>query len=196
MIDPRDWEKLKELFDRALTHDGAERERFVAEACAHDSGLKSQLLRLLAAHDGAGDFLSVPALACAQEEVPERRLFNPDQVVSGRFLIRRLIARGGMGDVYEAQDQVLGEKVALKDIWEDAARGLDLARIKTEVQSARRVTHANVCRTYDIALHDEPPVALVTMELLEGPTLSVRFPCWSRSIGRVRIRLWQSIRQD
>ncbi len=76
----------------------------------------------------------------------------PGMQVSDRYRIVRLIACGGMGEVYEADDLELGERVALKTV--GAVRADDaraIAQLKREVSLARRVTHPNVCRIFDSA---------------------------------------------
>ena len=81
------------------------------------------------------------------------------EVLAGRFQIVRFIARGGMGEVYEAEDQVLRERVALKTIRPDVAgdeRAME--RFLREVHLARSVTHPNVCRTFDVFHHGTPRV--------------------------------------
>jgi serine/threonine protein kinase len=111
--------------------------------------------------------------------------FGPDDVVAGRYQIIALLGSGGMGEVYEALDTVLGGKVALKTL--AAGMAIDetgVARIKAEVQIARRVTHRNVCRVFDVGFHaddrpegDEVPsvaIPFFTMELLPGETLRSR----------------------
>lgn len=104
--------------------------------------------------------------------------FSPGQVLAGRFRIQRFIARGGMGEVYEALDEILGRRVALKTIRPDV-RGDSgtYERFKREVLLASKVTHANVCRIFDIATHREPDgseTSFLTMEILEGETLGQR----------------------
>jgi tRNA A-37 threonylcarbamoyl transferase component Bud32/TolB-like protein len=95
------------------------------------------------------------------------------EVLAGRFRIVRFIARGGMGEVYEAEDQVLKERVALKTIRPDVASDeRTMERFLREVHLARSVTHPNVSRTFDVFHHGS--VAFLTMELLSGPTLSDR----------------------
>jgi len=171
---PARWDRLKEIFAEAVQKPGPERDGFVADACGADSELLGQARRLLASYDGAGDFLSNPAITFSMEDEPGN-LFAEGQVVAGRFRIVRFIARGGMGQVYEAEDLALAARVALKTI-QPRISGLEaLELFKQEILSARRVTHPNVCRIYDIAEHQDdsnPPVSLLTMELLEGPTLS------------------------
>jgi hypothetical protein len=108
----------------------------------------------------------------------EARAFASGDLVAGRYRIERLIGRGGMGEVYSALDEQLGELVALKTVRAtiaDDARAI--ARLKSEVLLARRVTHPNVCRIFDLGVHAEAaspdrPLAFLTMELLTGRTLA------------------------
>ncbi len=119
--------------------------------------------------------------------------FLPNERVSARFTIRRLIADGGMGEVFEAEDTELGERVALKTLRpETTVEPGALRRFRLEVHLARQVTHPNVCRTFDIFHHPLkpsprspfPPIVFVSMELLEGVTLSRRV----RRQGRLSTR--------
>src|SRR5262244_1438514 len=71
--------------------------------------------------------------------------------LAGRFTILRFVARGGMGEVYEAQDQVARTHVALKLIRPELARNPDSTeRLRREVLLSRRVGHPNVCRIHEI----------------------------------------------
>ena len=177
---PERWDRLKEIFAQAMEIPDPQRGRFVAGACGDDADLRERVQRLLVNHAGgdAGDFLSDPAITLTGDADPGN-LFEPGQVVAGRFRIVRFIARGGMGEVYEAEDQALRARVALKTIHPRITGDAALDLFKQEILSARRVTHPNVCRIYDIAEHSDngtdsckSPVTLLTMELLEGPTLS------------------------
>lgn len=99
-----------------------------------------------------------------------------------RYVVRRFLARGGMGEVYEVDDEMLGETVALKTLNSSAI--LDeraIALLKAEVQVARRVSHENVCRLLEFGVHEKAgagpvPIRLpfITMEFLRGETLSAR----------------------
>ena len=108
--------------------------------------------------------------------------FLPNTRVAGRFRILRWIDDGGMGEVFEAEDTELDERVALKVLRpEITAEPGALKRFRREVHLARQVTHPNVCRTFDIFHHppesaasQSPPAAIVSMELLDGETLSRR----------------------
>jgi tetratricopeptide (TPR) repeat protein/TolB-like protein len=95
-----------------------------------------------------------------------------------RFRVVRFIARGGMGELYEAEDLTLADRVALKTIRpEIAVHERANQRFLREVQLARKVTHPNICRIFDLFEHRPPEgtagaVFFVTMELLQGVTLS------------------------
>ena len=168
---PENWDRLKMIFHKAVAMRGQERDQFIAEACAGDPELFQELIKVLEGHEAAGEFLSTsPADLSRIAESPP--LFQPEQVIAGRFRVIRFISHGGMGEVYEAEDLVLEERVALKTILPRAAREDRLALLKQEIQSARRVTHPNVCRIHDFVEHGDPPLMLLTMELLKGPTLS------------------------
>ena len=98
-------------------------------------------------------------------------------VVAERYRIRHFIARGGMGEVYAAEDIELHDELALKVL--DPARTADegqAQRLRREIQLARRITHPNVCRVFDLGIHrtKSRSVLFLTMELLQGETLSAR----------------------
>ena len=93
--------------------------------------------------------LGPPATSSGPQTTPSA--FTVGEVVSGRFRVVRFIGRGGMGEVYEAQDLELGTRVALKTIRPEVSSDPQmLRRFKQEIQLARRVTHPNVCRIFDL----------------------------------------------
>jgi serine/threonine-protein kinase len=93
------------------------------------------------------------------------------QVLAGRYEILSLVGSGGMGSVYRAKDLELDEVVALKTLRRDLLEtpGM-LERFRQEVRLARKVTHRNVARTFDIGEHEGDK--FLTMELVEGEPLS------------------------
>jgi serine/threonine protein kinase len=111
----------------------------------------------------------------APTPVPIGAAFKAGEVVAGRYRIVAFLAKGGMGEVYEAEDLELHGHVALKTIRpEIAADEKATARFRREIQLARQVTHPNVCRVFDVSHHRtaDADVIFVTMELLHGNTLS------------------------
>ena len=95
--------------------------------------------------------------------------FRAGDLVAGRFRIVREIAEGGMGIVYEAIDEKLNERRALK-----CARPGYANRLSPEARTSLRVTHPNVCRVFEIHTTNTPlgPIDFLTMEYLDGGTLS------------------------
>ncbi len=86
-------------------------------------------------------------------------VFASGDLVAQRYRVVRFLAQGGMGEVYEAEDVELRQEVALKTV--SAHIGGDPAaidRFKREIALARRVTHPNVCRIFDLGQHLLPPL--------------------------------------
>ena len=100
--------------------------------------------------------------------------------MASRYRIIALLGKGGMGEVYRADDLTLGQAVALKFLPDEAARdeGL-LERFRNEVRIARRVSHPNVCRVYDVG--DVDGQTFFTMEYVDGEDLASLL----RRIGRL-----------
>lgn len=179
---PDKWEAVKELFEAALAEDPARRSSLLQERSA-DESVRAEVERLLAEHEEARTFLSAPALGeLATTEVqspsPAQRL-TAGELLAGRFRIVRFIAGGGMGEVYEAEDQELGEQVAVKTIRpEILAQPNAIARFRREVHLARKVTHPNVSRIFDMFRHKpdagsvREETVFISMELLHGTTLA------------------------
>ena len=106
--------------------------------------------------------------------------FLPGRLLAGRYRIIALLGRGGMGEVYRADDLTLGQPVALKFLPEDASRDETLLeRFRNEVRLSRRVSHPNVCRVYDVGEVDGH--TFFTMEYVDGEDLASLL----RRIGRL-----------
>jgi eukaryotic-like serine/threonine-protein kinase len=88
---------------------------------------------------------------------------------AGRYEIRGLVGRGGMGAVYRALDRELDEEVALKVLEADQADGAADQQLRREIKLARTITHPNVVRAYDFGEADG--VRFLTMEFVAGATL-------------------------
>jgi eukaryotic-like serine/threonine-protein kinase len=105
---------------------------------------------------------------------------EPGTVIAGRYRLSRFIARGGMGEVYEAFDSFVRERVALKMILPDQSLSTSACNeLVSEVRLARRITHPNVCRIHDLGLHGDArrryrPLPFLSMEFIEGETLGDR----------------------
>jgi hypothetical protein len=193
-------EVVEQLFEAALALKPTEREAFLDQVCSHDPELRRTVEELLAEDANAGsllehppfDFLGQPVMrpprasgttgSIDESEIPPSPLpagrLNPGQVLIDRFVIVRFIAKGGMGEVYEAKDSFLqGVHVALKTILPQIADDPALQqRFEREVLLAREVSHPNLCPIYDIFHCEQPPAnfLFLTMKLLPGETLAAR----------------------
>jgi serine/threonine-protein kinase len=108
--------------------------------------------------------------------------FVPGSLVSERYRIIALLGRGGMGEVYRADDLTLGQQVALKFLPADLLQNEDaLRRFRNEVRIARQVSHPNVCRVYDLGQIDGH--LFLSMEYVDGEDLGSLL----RRIGRLPI---------
>ena len=106
--------------------------------------------------------------------------FLPGTLLAARYRIVALLGRGGMGEVYRANDLKLGQPVALKFLPESTSRNeTALARFYNEIRIARQVSHPNVCRVYDLG--DVEGQAYLSMEYVDGEDLGSLM----RRIGRL-----------
>lgn len=152
--------RAKEVFLAALTRAAVERDDFVAAACGGDEALRQDVESLLAAHDEAERAASAP--------MSEADSFAPGDTFAGRYRMVTRLGQGGMGDVWRADDLVLGMPVALKLMHANGPGGRAL--LLNEVRLARRVTHPAVCRVFDIG--EEHGQVFFSMELVEGEDLA------------------------
>ena len=94
----------------------------------------------------------------------------PGRALASRFELRRLLGRGGMGQVWQAHDLELGEQVAVKVLNPELAADADLLELlRHECRQARRLVHPNIVRIYDF--HSADGHAFISMEFVEGGEL-------------------------
>ena len=105
-------------------------------------------------------------------------------LVEDRYRIVRRLGEGGMGEVYAAEDLILATTVALKTIRPELEGStIALERFRREMQLARKVTNAHVCRLHDVGEHEGR--VFLTMEMLEGETLASRIASGPLAIADV-----------
>lgn len=123
-----------------------------AATCTADGPRRSQ-----------GSLLESPAL--------DEGRFVPGQILVDRYRIVALLGKGGMGEVYRADDLRLGQSVALKFLPERLVQdGVAQARFHREVRLARQVSHPNVCRVFDVGEYSGLP--FLSMEYVDGEDLA------------------------
>lgn len=184
-MDPSRWKAVNRIFHAALDMPASDREPFVVAESNGDLDLQSEIERLLQADTAADShYLESPLIEGSAPHglQPSEPVLQPGTLLSGRFSILRIVGEGGMGQVYEARDQELGVSVALKVIRpEIASHSEAVARFRQEVRLARRVTHPNICRIYDLNRDvmvrpdgSSGELLYLTMEFLGGETIAER----------------------
>src|SRR5215475_518439 len=184
-MDAKRWGQIKEIYDRALDLSREECESFLAEACAGEDKLRQEVESLLAAHADAGSFLEPPAVEVTAREIVADEISSPAPQLIGRELanyrIVSLLGKGGMGEVYLAEDKRLHRKVALKlltpQFTNDAER---VRRFEREAAAASAINHPNIVTIHEIGQIEQTHY-LVT-ELVAGETLRQRL-----TQGRVEV---------
>ncbi len=182
---PDQWQRIEQLFQSALELEPAQRAAFLAEACGDDAALRHEVESLLV-YQGAAGGLIEGAVHEAAGLLPndEKARFTPGTTLNKRYRILGQLGKGGMGEVYRADDLKLGQPVALKfltaKLSQDKAM---LARFHSEVAMAHRVTHPNVCRVHDIGevTTSAGNLHFLSMEYVDGEDLSSLL----RRIGRL-----------
>ncbi|HBB98221.1 MAG TPA: hypothetical protein DC054_22785 [Blastocatellia bacterium] len=154
---PDRWQKVKEIFHAALDRPPSDRFAFVSEACAGDEALQKEVELLISSDGRGGDFLNAPAYeAAAAMIVDDKSALKPGRVI-GPFEIVSFISRGGMGEVYLAQDRRLSRRVALKLLppafTKDDER---LRRFEQEARAASALNHPNIITIYEILKLNRP----------------------------------------
>ncbi|MGC4080995.1 MAG: serine/threonine-protein kinase [Vicinamibacterales bacterium] len=172
-------ERAKDVFLAALEQPADLRRSFIADACATDPALHREVESLLKFHEETGS-TNVEDTTTGRPRTDEKELssvFNPGDVFAGRYRMVTRLGRGGMGDVWRADDLVLETPVALKLIKSTgpAAR----AQIVNEVRLARQITHPAVCRVFDVG--EDGGIVFFSMELVNGEDLATLL----RRVGRL-----------
>ncbi|MGI9054907.1 MAG: serine/threonine-protein kinase, partial [Pyrinomonadaceae bacterium] len=191
---PEKWQKIKSLFEAAQEIAPEKREKFLKNACGEDSVLKAEVEKLLGSFDEADTFMNKPAVAEAVSMF-ERKTFAADNKTTGemkngkfvagtilenRYRIIGLLGKGGMGEVFRAEDLKLKQEVALKFLPDNFQKNeAALNRFIGEVRTARQVSHQNVCKVFDIG--ETNGKHFLSMEFVDGDDLSLLL----RRIGRL-----------
>src|SRR5687768_17426576 len=108
---PERWRQIDALFQAALARPDAELDRFLDQACAEDTDLRHEVEMLLSADRRAGDFIEAPAIETAAQLLAETSHTIGEGTYVSRYRVLSHIGAGGMGDVYRAEDTVLGRTV-------------------------------------------------------------------------------------
>ena len=143
--------------------------------------------KLTASSDEVDGFLETPALVLAARDLAQEEPSFPEGTLIGPYRIVALLARGGMGDVYRANDPRLGRDIAVKTLT-NTERG-DVQAIERFLQEARitaSLDHPNIVKVFDVGMSNGRPY--LVSELLEGEALRVpigRGPASEEEVRRI-----------
>ena len=171
---PERWDQIRKVLDAALDLAPEARLHYVAQACAGDPDLSREVTSLLAAHNKAGEsFLEKPAL---------QTMMISSGTKLGTYEVIGMLGAGGMGEVYRAQDSVLGREVAIKVLPAIFSGDRDrLRRFEQEARAAAALNHPNILSVYQFGVQDGFPY--VVSELLQGETLRSRLQQEAMPVG-------------
>src|ERR1044072_1484177 len=167
---PERWQKVEAVLQAALDLPETERPAHLASVGSGDIELQQEALSLLEAHEQAGDFLEQSAIehdarVLLGDEAHDR---IADEI--GPYEIIRRLGRGGMGEVYLAQDRRLGRMVALKVLppyfVSDDER---LRRFQTEARAASALNHKNILTIFEVGQTED--IHFIATEYIEGQTI-------------------------
>ena len=177
MISPRfePWQRVREVFDRALMLPTDERDTFVTQVCEGNDSLRREVSALLVAYARADDFLEQGYAA----PIAGLGVENLEGLQFGPYRLDARIGGGGMGEVYRARDTRLDRTVAIKVLLSHIAAdepGRD--RFEREARVVAGLNHPHICTLHDIGTHTLESgggsIPYLVMEFLDGETLADR----------------------
>jgi serine/threonine protein kinase len=169
---PERWQQVKGIFDEALRCAPSDRSIFLTSACGGDELLRQEVESLISSHERDGSFIDSPAYEAAAEILTNGKELIVGQRV-GHYQILSTLGKGGMGEVYLAEDTRLGRKVALKFLPSSLAADQDrLRRLAREAHAASALNHPNILTIYEFGAADSRQ--FIATEYVEGETLRQR----------------------
>ncbi|HEV8042535.1 MAG TPA: serine/threonine-protein kinase [Bryobacteraceae bacterium] len=163
------WEEIKRLYHAALELEKSRWPAFLEQASAGDQALAREVLSLLAQSEGTASFLDAPAIEVAARSMSVE-CASLSLTTIGRYRINRLIGEGGMGAVYEAEQEEPRRRVAVKVIKPGLATPERLRRFRQESQALGRLQHPGIAQIYEANSADTGfgPQPYIAMEFIHG----------------------------
>lgn len=169
MADER-WQKVREIFDAALRQKYEERTAFLDSVCDGDNDLRREVESLLSSLNSADEFLEQPAIGQIANIIANDAPSLLTRQTIGHYTIIKQIGKGGMGEVYSAEDSRLNRAVAIKVLPAKIANDVKrLERFEQEAMATSSLNHPNILTVYDFGKYEGTP--FIVTELLLGDEL-------------------------
>lgn len=166
----RNLSQVESVFHAALDLPEEDRSRYINEACNGDERLAAEVSSLVSTFEHSNGFMEQPALSLGLNVIHRS---SQESLIGKTFGVYRIISqlgKGGMGEVYLAEDTRLHRKVALKFLSQELVDDKWAKRqLVKEAQAAAMLDHANICPVYGIEEHGE--YTFIVMQFVEGETL-------------------------
>jgi serine/threonine protein kinase/Tfp pilus assembly protein PilF len=180
---PERWRQIDLIFQSALEVAPEDRSAFIKKTCNDDESLRSEVEKLLMADEQAGGLIEIPAYAVAAPMIVKGES-EPLAGRIGHYQIISLLGKGGMGEVYRAEDTRLRREVAIKilpaGIGQEAGR---LRRFEQEARAASALNHPNIITIHEVGVVEG--VRYIVTEYVEGETLRQRLTRIPRQMMRL-----------
>jgi eukaryotic-like serine/threonine-protein kinase len=169
--DGQRYAKAAELFSRACELSAGERERFLAAECGDDGETLAAVRTLLREDASSDDVLSSAANGMARLFDPGEEMPMPERI--GAYSIVSVLGAGGMGMVFEAEQQQPRRRIALKVVRPGMATPRLLRRFELEAEALGRLQHAGIAAIHEAGMAETPwgRLPFLAMELIEGRPL-------------------------
>jgi serine/threonine protein kinase/Tfp pilus assembly protein PilF len=170
LMEPARWRRITDIYHKCITRPPEERSSFIDHACHDDEGLRRQVEAMVKSHEQSGDFIESPAFSVAPDLLIDDPAGGLVGELIGHYRVESLLGVGGMGEVYLAQDERLGRKVALKLLPERlTADETQLSRFEHEARTASALNHPNILTVHEIGVDGSRH--FIATEFIEGMTL-------------------------
>ena len=166
----RNLSQVESVFHAAIDLPAEERRAYLAQACAGDEALYAEVCSLVSASDSNELFMGKSALSLGLSILSKSAEHSLTGKVIGSYKVLSLLGKGGMGEVYLAEDTKLGRKVALKFLSKELVNDSSAKRqLGKEAQAVAKLDHPNICSVYDFEEIDG--YSFIVMQYVEGQTL-------------------------
>ena len=165
--------RVEDIFQSAVDHSPDGRTAYLDEVCNGDAQLRREVESMISSYESAGSFMDKPAIEVDARVLAEAGTTSQVGQQLAHYKILKEIGRGGMGEVYLAEDTKLGRRVALKLLpayfTKDEQR---VRRFQQEARAASALNHPNILTIYEIGQTDA--IYFIATEFIEGETLRQR----------------------